>query len=123
GNADSLNKVPELQRRLLVTALLLAVYRIGVYVPTPGVNAAALQTLVQQQAGNLIGFFNMFSGGALEQFSILTLNVMPYITASIIVQLLTMVFPTLERLNKEGEAGRRKMTQYTRYLTVGLALV
>jgi preprotein translocase subunit SecY len=123
GNADSLNKVPELQRRLLVTALLLAVYRIGVYVPTPGVNAAALQTLVQQQAGNLIGFFNMFSGGALEQFSILTLNVMPYITASIIVQLLTMVFPALERMNKEGEVGRRKMTQYTRYLTVGLALV
>jgi preprotein translocase subunit SecY len=116
-------KTSELQRRLLFTAAMLAIYRVGVYVPTPGVDAAALQEIIQRQAGNLIGFFNMFSGGALEQFSILTLNVMPYITASIIFQLLTMVFPTLERMNKEGEAGRAKITQYTRYLTVGLALV
>lgn len=123
GNSDTLNKVPELQRRLLFTALMLAVYRVGVYVPTPGVNAAALQEIVQRQAGNIIGFFNLFSGGALEQFSILTLGIMPYVTASIIVQLLTMVFPALERLNKEGEVGRRKMNQYTRYLTVGLAVV
>jgi preprotein translocase subunit SecY len=123
GNADTLNKVPELQRRLLFTAFILAVYRVGVYVPTPGVNAAALQAIVQRQAGNLVGFFNLFSGGALEHFSIFTLGIMPYVTASIIVQLLTMVFPALERLNKEGEVGRRKMNQYTRYLTVGLAVV
>ncbi len=122
GNPDQ-GKLSELQKRLVFTALMLAVYRIGVYVPTPGVDAAALQAIIQRQQGNLIGFFNMFSGGALEQFSILTLNVMPYITASIILQLLTMVFPTLERMSKEGEVGRRKINQYTRYLTVGLALV
>lgn len=123
GNADTLNKVPELQRRLLFTAIMLAVYRLGVYIPTPGVDSAALQSIMRAQQGNLIGFFNVFSGGALEQFSVLTLSVMPYVTASIIIQLMTMVFPALERLNKEGEMGRRKLNQYTRYLTVGLALV
>ena len=123
GNADKVSKVPELQKRILFTLGMLAIYRIGVYVPTPGVDAASLQQIIQAQQGNIVGFFNLFSGGALEQFSILTLNVMPYITASIILQLLTMVFPALDRMNKSGEAGRKKFTQWTRYLTVGLAFV
>jgi preprotein translocase subunit SecY len=101
---------------------LLAVYRIGAYIPTPGINNAALEQLFQQQAGTLFGFLDIFSGGNLRRFSIFALGIMPYITASIILQLATVVVPYLEKLSKEGELGRKKITQYTRYLTVVLTL-
>src|SRR3954471_8325397 len=116
-------RVPELKRRLLFTAAMLAVYRLGVHVPTPGIDRHAMAAFFEQQKGTLFGFLNLFSGGALEQFSVFSLGIMPYISASIILQLLTVVFPYLERLSKEGEAGRRKITQYTRYGTVGLSIV
>src|SRR5262245_58996064 len=102
---------------------MLAVYRIGVSIPTPGIDGKALQSFFQEAANNVFGLVNLFSGGALERFSIFALGIMPYISASIILQLLTVVVPTLERLSKEGEAGRRKITQYTRYGTVVLSLV
>jgi preprotein translocase subunit SecY len=114
-------RIPELRKRILFTLALLAVYRIGVFVPTPGVNVEALQRLIAR--GTVFDLFNLFSGGALEQFSVFALGIMPYISASIILQLLTVVVPTLERLSKEGEQGRRKITQYTRYGAVVLALV
>ena len=113
--------IPELRRRILFTIIMLAVYRIGVQIPTPGINAEALAAFFQKNASTLFGMFNMFSGGALTKFSIFALGIMPYISASIIIQLLTVVIPQLEALNKEGEAGRRKITQYTRYGTVGLS--
>lgn len=116
-------QIPELRKRLLFTLIMLAVYRIGVQVPTPGINSEALSAFFQQNAGTLFGMFNMFSGGALENFSILALGIMPYISASIIMQLLTVVIPQLETLKKEGESGRRKITQYTRYGTVLLSVV
>src|SRR5262245_42943882 len=100
---------------------MLAVYRIGVSIPTPGIDGKALQSFFQEAANNVFGLVNLFSGGALERFSIFALGIMPYISASIILQLLTVVVPTLERLSKEGEAGRRKITQYTRYGTGELA--
>lgn len=112
-----------LQKKILFTLGFLALYRIGVHVPVPGVNASALSDFFAQQGANLFGMFNMFSGGALERFSIFALGVMPYITASIIAQLLTVVVPHLEALQKEGEAGRKKITQYTRYATIVLALI
>jgi preprotein translocase subunit SecY len=115
--------IPELRRRIFFTLAMLAVYRMGVQIPTPGINGEALADFFARQAGTLFGMFNMFSGGALENFSIFALGIMPYISASIIFQLLTVVVPQLEALSKEGEAGRRKITQYTRYATVGLALV
>ncbi|MBZ0253042.1 MAG: preprotein translocase subunit SecY, partial [Candidatus Methylomirabilis sp.] len=102
---------------------MLFVYRIGVHVPTPGVDGAALAEFFRASGGNLFGLFNMFSDGALEQLSVFALGIMPYISSSIILQLMTVVVPTLERLSKEGEAGRRKITQYTRYGTIGLAIV
>jgi preprotein translocase subunit SecY len=105
-----------------MTFLLLAIYRIGVFVPVPGVDIKVLQSLLEQQAGTLFGFFDMFTGGALKNFSIFALGIMPYISASIIIQLLTVVVPYLEKLNKEGEAGRKKITQYTRYGTIALSL-
>ncbi|MDO8462456.1 MAG: preprotein translocase subunit SecY [Deltaproteobacteria bacterium] len=114
-------RVPELRKRVLFTLALLAVYRIGVFVPTPGINTEALQKLIS--GGTVFEIFNLFSGGALERFSVLALGVMPYISASIIIQLLTVVVPSLERLSKEGGAGRHKITQYTRYGTVLLCLV
>jgi len=117
------SKIPELRRRLLFTMLMLAVYRVGVAVPTPGIDTAAMQDFFEQAAQTMFGFVNLMSGGALERFSIFALGIMPYISASIILQLLTVVIPPLERLSKEGEAGRRKITQYTRYGTVGLAFV
>jgi preprotein translocase subunit SecY len=116
-------QIPELRRRLLFTLIMLAVYRMGVQVPTPGINSEALSAFFQQHAGTLFGMFNMFSGGALENFSIFALGIMPYISASIIMQLLTVVIPQLETLKKEGEAGRRKITQYTRYGTVVLSVI
>src|SRR5262247_372006 len=117
------SRVPELRRRLLFTLAMLAVYRLGVHVPTPGIDRAAMAAFFDQQKNTLFGFLNLFSGGALEQFSVFSLGIMPYISASIILQLLTVVFPYLERLSKEGEVGRRKITQYTRYGTVVLSLV
>jgi len=117
------SRIPELRKRLLFTFGLLAVYRVGVAVPTPGIDGKALAAFFEQARNTMFGLVNLFSGGALEQFSIFALGIMPYISASIILQLLTVVIPYLERLSKEGEVGRRKITQYTRYGTVLLALV
>ena len=116
-------KVPDLRKRLLFALALLAVYRLGARIPTPGINVDKLQQFFQQNAGSLFGLFDMFSGGQFRKLTIFALGIMPYITASIILQLLTVVVPTLEKLSKEGELGRRKITQWTRYLTVGLAIV
>ncbi|MEN8142683.1 MAG: preprotein translocase subunit SecY [Thermodesulfobacteriota bacterium] len=115
--------IPELRRRITFTFLMLAVYRIGVQIPTPGINGEALAAFFQKNAGTLFDMFNMFSGGALENFSIFALGIMPYISASIIFQLLTVVVPQLEALSKEGESGRHKITMYTRYATVALSLI
>lgn len=115
--------IPELRRRIFFTLIMLAVYRAGVQIPTPGINGEALSSFFQKNAGTLFDMFNMFSGGALENFSIFALGIMPYISASIIFQLLTVVVPYLEALKKEGEAGRRKITQYTRYATVVLSVI
>src|SRR5512140_2892048 len=120
---QNMTKIPELRRRLLTTLALLAVYRIGVFVTTPGVNAAVMGKIVSQSSGSFLGLFNMFSGGALEKMSIFALGIMPYVSASIILQLLTVVIPTLDRLNKEGEQGRNKINQYTRYGCLAIALV
>ena len=115
--------IHELRKRIIFTLAMLAVYRIGVQIPTPGINGEALAAFFAKHAGTLFGMFNMFSGGALENFSIFALGIMPYISASIIIQLLTVVIPQLETLKKEGEAGRRKITQYTRYGTVVLSII
>ena len=114
--------IPDLRKRLLFMLAMLIVYRVGSFIPTPGIDSEALQRLFEQQAGTLFGFIDIFSGGNLSRLSIFALGIMPYITASIILQLLTVVWPYLERLSKEGELGRKKITQYTRYLTVGLSL-
>lgn len=117
----NLTKIPELRRRLFFTIAMIAAYRFGIYVPTPGINIDALTKLIGQ--GTVFEIFNLFSGGALEQFSVFALGIMPYISASIILQLLTISVPTLERLSKEGESGRKKITQYTRYGTIVLSFV
>jgi preprotein translocase subunit SecY len=111
----------DLKRRLVFLLGVLIVYRIGAHVPVPGIDPATLAELFRQQQGGILGMFNMFSGGALSRFTIFALGIMPYISASIIMQLMTVVSPTLEALKKEGESGRRKITQYTRYGTLGLA--
>lgn len=116
-------KSSDLRKRIIFTLLMLAVYRMGVQVPTPGINGEALAAFFAKNAGTLFGMFNMFSGGALENFSIFALGIMPYISASIIIQLLTVVIPQLETLKKDGAAGQRKITQYTRYGTVGLSII
>ena len=116
-------KIPELKRRILYTLGLLIVYRLGVHVPTPGVDSAALAEIFERAQGTVLGLFNMFSGGALERLSVFALGIMPYISASIILQLMTVVIPHLERLSKEGEQGRKKITQYTRYGTVVLSII
>jgi preprotein translocase subunit SecY len=119
GNAFA---IPEIRRKLAFTAAMLALYRLGAYIPAPGVDTAALEGIQENFAGgNILGFLNLFSGGALSQLSLFALGIMPYITASIILQLLTVVVPSLERLSTEGEVGQQKITQYTRYLTVALA--
>ncbi len=118
----NLFKIPELRKRLRFTLGILAVYRLGIFVTTPGVDRLAMRRVVQS-AGGLLGLFNLFSGGALEQLSIFALGIMPYISASIILQLLTVVIPKLEQLQKEGELGRRKITQYTRYGTIALSAI
>ncbi|MBI4379289.1 MAG: preprotein translocase subunit SecY [Nitrospinae bacterium] len=115
--------VPELKKRILFTIGLLAVYRIGAHVPTPGIDAFALSEFFKGTAGTILGFFDMFSGGAFRRLTIFALGIMPYISASIILQLLTVVVPTLEKLKKEGEQGQRKITQYTRYGTVVLSCI
>ncbi|MGB8933012.1 MAG: preprotein translocase subunit SecY [Anaeromyxobacteraceae bacterium] len=115
-------RIEELRKRLLFTLGMLAVYRLGIFVTTPGVDREAMKSVLKQ-AGGLLSLFNLFSGGALEQLSIFALGIMPYVSASIILQLLTVVVPTLEQLQKEGEMGRRKITQYTRYGTIVLSAV
>jgi preprotein translocase subunit SecY len=116
-------RIPDLRKRLLFALALLAVYRIGGHIPTPGVDANRLNDFFNRNAGSVFGFMDLFSGGMLRRLTIFALGIMPYITASIILQLLTVVVPTLEKLQKEGELGRRKITQWTRYLTVGLAIM
>src|SRR5437867_7732547 len=116
-------KIPELKRRVLITAGLLIAYRIGAHVPTPGIDGHALARVFDQAQNTLLGMVDLFSGGNLRRLSIFALGIMPYISASIILQLLTVVIPALERLAKEGEAGRKKITQYTRYGTIVLSIV
>ena len=116
-------KYGDLRQRLVFLMLALLVYRLGTHIPVPGINPTAMRELFDAQSSGIIGFFNMFSGGALERFSVFALGIMPYISASFIMQLMTAVVPSLEALKKEGESGRRKITQYTRYGTVVLALL
>ena len=115
--------VADLRNRVLFTLGMLAVYRVGNHIPTPGVNSEALRILAEQAQNTMFGLYDMFTGGSLSRITIFALGVMPYISSSIILQLLTVVWPYLERLSKEGELGRRKITQYTRYLTLLLAAV
>src|SRR5438067_852884 len=114
-------RIPDLRRRILFTLSMLAIYRLGGHIPTPGIDANRLSEFFQQNQGSLLGFIDLFSGGSFRRLTVFALGIMPYITASIILQLLTVVVPTLEKLQKEGELGRRKITQWTRYLTVALA--
>ncbi len=120
-NLQNVTKIPELKRRLLITLGLLAAYRLGAHVPTPGVDGEALARFFDSVQGTLLGLVDLFSGGNLRRLTVFALGIMPYISASIILQLLTVVIPALERLAKEGEAGRKKITQYTRYGTIGLS--
>jgi preprotein translocase subunit SecY len=115
-------KYGDLKRRLFFLVLALVVYRVGTHIPVPGIDPDQLKQLFNSQQGGILGLFNMFSGGALSRFSVFALGIMPYISASIIMQMLTYVMPSLEALRKEGESGRRKITQYTRYGTLGLAI-
>ena len=115
--------VSDLRNRILFTLGMLAVYRVGHHITVPGVNLAALDELARQMQNNMFGLYDMFSGGNLSRVTIFALGIMPYISASIILQLLTVVWPYLEKLSKEGELGRRKITQYTRYGTIGLSVV
>ena len=116
-------RVPDIRKKLAFTAAMLALYRFGAYIPAPGINVDVVEDLADNFSGqsNVLGFLNLFSGGSLQRFAIFALGIMPYITASIMLQLLTVVLPTLDKLRKEGEVGQQKITQYTRYLTVGLA--
>jgi preprotein translocase subunit SecY len=123
GGFQNVFKIPELKKRVLYSFALLMVYRVGCSVPTPGIDGDALASFFARAKGTLLGMFDMFSGGALERLSVFALGIMPYISASIILQLLTVVVPHLERLSKEGEAGRKKITQYTRYGTVLLSII
>lgn len=123
GKFQDIFGIPELKKRILFTFALLAVYRVGAHIPVPGIDAGALQSFFAATQGTILGFFDMFSGGAFSRLTIFALGIMPYISASIILQLLTVVVPYLDRLKKEGEHGRRKITQYTRYGTVLLSMV
>src|SRR6201987_1302443 len=116
-------RVPDLRKRILFTLGLLAVYRLGGHIPTPGVNADKLSQFFDQNRGSFLGFVDLFSGGQLRRLTIFALGIMPYITASIILQLMTVVYEPLAKLQKEGELGRKKITQWTRYLTLGLSAV
>ena len=115
-------KFGDLKRRLMFLLGALVVYRIGAHIPVPGIDPVALAQLFESQKGGILGIFNLFSGGALSRFTLFALGIMPYISASIIMQLLTVAVPSLEAIKKEGEAGRRKITQYTRYGTLALAV-
>ena len=123
GGFQNIFKIPELKKRILFTLAILIVYRIGVHVPVPGIDSVALASFFKAAEGTIFGIFNMFSGGAFEKLSVFALGIMPYISASIILQLLTVVIPHLEQLKKEGEQGRKKITQYTRYGTVVLSVI
>jgi preprotein translocase subunit SecY len=123
GSLQNITRIPELRKRILVTAGFLVVYRLGAHVPTPGIDTPALSAFFAQQSGTLFGMIDMFSGGALQRLSVFSLGIMPYISASIILQLLTVVVPYLERLSKEGELGRKKINQYSRYGTVLLSVI
>lgn len=116
-------KIPELKKRVVFSLLMLAVYRIGCHIPTPGIDRIALSHFFKQASGTLLGLFDMFSGGALERLTVFALGIMPYISSSIIFQLLTVVVPAIEKLSKEGESGRKKIIQYTRYGTIVLSFV
>src|SRR5947209_1723528 len=116
-------RIPDLRKRVLFTLAMLAIYRLGGHIPIPGIDTKRFEEFIQQNQGSIFGFFDLFSGGMFRRLTIFALGIMPYITSSIILQLLTIVVPTLEKLQKEGELGRRKITQWTRYLTVGLALM
>jgi len=123
GSITNVFKIPELRRRILYTLFILAVYRVGVFITIPGVNCAEMGHIVTRGGtGSFLGMFNVFSGGALQQFSIFSLGIMPYVTSSIVMQLLTVVVPKLDQLNKEGEQGRRRINQLTRYGTVLIAI-
>lgn len=123
GGFQNIGKIPELKKRIIFTLFMLAVYRVGCHIPTPGIDGAALSAFFSARQGTLFGFFDMFSGGALSRMSVMALGIMPYISASIILELLTVVVPHLEKLKKEGEQGRKKITQYTRYGTVILSVI
>src|SRR3981189_2793881 len=122
-NFSALAKAEELKKRIWFTLGALLVYRFGTYIPLPGIDPTAWDQIFQQQSGGILGMFNMFAGGGIHRMAIFALNIMPYISASIIIQLMTTVSPTLEQLKKEGEAGRKVINQYTRYGTVMLAAV
>ena len=121
GGVQNIGRITELRQRVLFTFAMLGVYRIGAFIVTPGIDPDVVKRFFEQMEGTVFGLFSLFSGGALEQLSIFSLGIMPYISASIIFQLLTVVIPQLEALKKEGEAGRKKINQYTRYATIGLA--
>jgi preprotein translocase subunit SecY len=123
SSIGNIARIPELRRRVLFTLGLLAVYRVGIFITTPGVNRTVMKNIMKAASGSFLGLFNMFSGGAMEQLSIFALGIMPYISASIILQLLTVVVPNLERLTKEGQQGQKKINQYTRYGTIVLSMV
>src|SRR4051794_30880290 len=116
-------RVPDLRKRILFTLGLLAVYRLGGHIPTPGINADKLAQFFDQNRGSFLGFVDLFSGGQLRRLTVFALGIMPYITASIILQLMTVVYEPLAKLQKEGELGRKKITQWTRFLTLGLSAV
>src|SRR5258706_2739679 len=123
GGLGGLGKMTDLKQRIFFLLGALVVYRVGTYIPVPGINPIALQQLFSGTHGSIIGLFNMFSGGALGRFSVFALGIMPYISSSIIIQLMSSAIPALEQLKTEGESGRRKITQYTRYGTAILATV
>lgn len=116
-------KLPDVRKKVLFTAIIIAIYRLGCYIPAPGINVAAVKSAMGGSAGGVLDFYNLFSGGGLNQMAIFAMGIMPYITASIIMQLLTMVIPSLEQMMKEGESGQKKVNQYTRYFTVVLAFI
>jgi preprotein translocase subunit SecY len=120
---ENIFKIPELRSRVLFTLMMLAVYRVGAHIPTPGINGEALSKFLQEQGGALLGFLDIFSGGSLSRLTIFALGIMPYVSASIILQLLTVVIPHLAKLAKEGERGRKKIIQYTRYGTIVIAII
>jgi preprotein translocase subunit SecY len=113
--------VPDLRKRVLFTLMMLAIYRAGIHIPVPGIDPVALEQMWQQVGGNLFGVLDLFSGGNLRRISVFALGIMPYITSSIILQLMTSVYPALKKIQEEGELGRQKITRFTRYLTVALS--